>query len=601
MALFMVSPGVEIREIDLTAIIPSVSTAIGALCGDFTWGPVDEITSVTNKDVLYKTFGKPTDDNFGYFFHAQTYLAYSNNLRVIRNAQTGALNAVANGSASPNAVNIKNDVDFENQSFTADDGTFAAKFPGVIGNSLMITYCLADSAAFNNWQDDDNIYKNYFSSVPGTSEFCEKFGVYNDEMHIMIIDQDGMFTGAPGTILERYEYLSMCPDAKFSDGTSSYFVNVLHARSKYVRWIANDDNFAACNAGQTIDWIKLNVTPSGSPARLYYYDPNYAGSPAISTANYYEFIDGSVGTSSGVDELMDSYDKFADATAVDVTLLIAGVMPDSFADSITYANYLVALAERRHDAIALVSPPTFGPTGSVYYTNPTDAITFTNELISSSFGVIDSCAIKVYDQYSGVYRWIAANSTIAGLCANTDNVADPWWSPAGYNRGQLKNITKISYNPGQMDRDDLYKARINPIVQFPGQGTILYGDKTLLARPSAFDRINVRRLFNVLEKAISTYAKYILFEFNDEFTRSRFVNLVDPYLREVKGRRGIYEYLVRCDETNNPPVVIDANEFIADIFIQPARSINFIRLNFIATPTGVDFQEIITGMSNGTL
>ncbi|NCU27846.1 hypothetical protein EOM86_14200, partial [Candidatus Nomurabacteria bacterium] len=275
--------------------------------------------------------------------------------------------------------------------------------------------------------------------------------------------------------------------------------------------------------------------------------------------------------------------------------------PDSFADSITYANYLVALAEKRHDAIALVSPPTFGPTGSVYYTNPTDAITFTNELISSSFGVIDSCAIKVYDQYNGVYRWIAANSTIAGLCANTDNVADPWWSPAGYNRGQLKNITKISYNPGQMDRDDLYKARINPIVQFPGQGTILYGDKTLLARPSAFDRINVRRLFNVLEKAISTYAKYMLFEFNDEFTRSRFVNLVDPYLREVKGRRGIYEYLVRCDESNNTPQVIDANEFIADIFIQPARSINFIRLNFIATPTGVDFQEIITGMSNGTL
>lgn len=597
----MVSPGVQVVEIDLTQIIPAVSTAIGALCGDFTWGPVHEYTSVSNKETLLKLFGKPNNDNFGYFFHAQTYLGYSDNLRIIRTAQTGALNAVANAdSGSPvNAVNIKNSLDYDTQTFTIDDGTFAAKYPGAIGNSLKVTYCLADSTAFNTWQDASNVYKNLFSSAPNTSEYCEERGIYNDEMHIVVVDEDGLFTGAPGTILERFEYLSLAADAKSSGGNSNYFAAVLEANSKYIYWISNDDTLSACNSGKTTDWIIQNVTPVGLPAKYYYYD-SLSSSPQITTVQYYSFEEGATGTASGLDELQTAYDLFADPTNIDVTLIMAGVMPDLEQDAVTYANYLINMALARHDCIALVSPPTFGTYGSVYYTDAADAIKFTDQLMSSSFGVIESCAIKVYDQYNGVYRWIAANSTVAGLCAYTDKVADPWWSPAGYNRGQLKNIAKISYNPGQFDRDDLYKARINPIVQFPGEGTILYGDKTLQTKPSAFDRINVRRLFNTLEKAISTAAKYLLFEFNDEFTRARFVNMVEPYLREVKGRRGVYDFRVVCDSTNNTPAIIDANEFVADIYIQPARSINFIRLNFIATPTGVNFQELIEGRGNGT-
>lgn len=600
MAFFMVSPGVQIVEIDLTQIIPAVSTAIGAMVGDFTWGPVHDITSISNKDQLYRTFGKPNNDNFGYFFHAHTYLTYSDNLRIVRTDQQNALNAVANGTASPNTVNIKNPLHYDTQTFTANEGTFAAKYPGEIGNSLKVTYCLADSTAFNTWQDDTNVYKNLFSSAPGTSEFCEERGIYNDEIHIVVVDEDGLFSGAPGTILERYEYLSLAEDAKSSGGSSNYFAAVLEAQSKYVYWISNDDSLNACNAGRTTDWLKMNISTIGSPAKYYYYDASVA-SPPIETTQYYSFIDGSTGTESGLDEIENAWELFRDPINIDVTLLIAGVMPDLSSDAVAYANYLISMAIERHDCIALVSPPTFGTFGSVYYTNPDDAIAFTDQLISSSFGVIDSCAIKIYDQYNGVYRWIAANSTIAGLCANTDNVADPWWSPAGYNRGQLKNIAKISYNPGKFDRDDLYKARINPIVQFPGEGTILYGDKTLQAKPSAFDRINVRRLFNTLEKAISISAKYMLFEFNDEFTRARFVNMVEPYLREVKARRGVYDFRVVCDSTNNTPAIIDANEFVADIYIQPARSINFIRLNFIATPTGVNFQELIEGRSAGTI
>lgn len=597
MAYFMVSPGVRVIETDLTLIIPSVSTAIGALCGDFTWGPVHQITSVSNKDTLLKIFGKPNNDNFGYFFHAHTYLTYSDNLRVVRTDQTGALNAVANGTASPNAVNVKNTVDYDTQSFTPDDGTFVAKYPGSVGNSLKVTYCLADADAFKNWKDASNSYNSFFSSAPGTSEFCENLGIYNDEMHLVVVDEDGLFTGTPGTILEKFEYMSLAADAKSAGGNSNYFANVLEGSSKYIYWISNDESLEACNSGKTTEWLKENTVSVESPPKYYFY--NSASSPDIVTTQYYSFIDGATGAEGGLDELENAFDKFSDPTNVDVTLLIAGVMPILSDDAVTWANYLIKMAETRHDCIALVSPPTFGTYGSVYYKDAQDAIAFTDKIVSSSFGVIDSCAIKVYDQYNGVYRWIAANSTVAGLCAYTDSVADPWWSPAGYNRGRLMNVTKISYNPGQMDRDDLYKARINPIVQFPGEGTILYGDKTLQAKPSAFDRINVRRLFNTLEKAISISAKYLLFEFNDEFTRARFVNMVEPYLREVKARRGIYDFRVVCDNTNNTPAIIDANEFVADIYIQPARSINFIILNFIATPTGVNFQEIIEGTKSG--
>ena len=240
--------------------------------------------------------------------------------------------------------------------------------------------------------------------------------------------------------------------------------------------------------------------------------------------------------------------------------------------------------------MAFVSPPI---EDSKDITNPGQEVTgWVEGLTSTSYASVDSSAVYVYDKYNDVYRWIGAAGHIAGLCANTDNVADAWFSPAGVNRGQLLGITKLAWNPNKAERDDLYKKRCNPLVSLPGQGTILFGDKTLLKRPSAFDRINVRRLFIVLEKAISTAAEGQLFEFNDEFTRAQFRNLVEPFLRDVKGRRGLTDFAVVCDTTNNTSQVIDANSFVADIFIKPARSINFINLNFVATRTGVDFSEI---------
>ena len=592
MPFFMVSPMVEIHEIDLTLIVPAVSTAIGAIGIDAQWGPVHDITIISSRDELVKTFGEPTDENFAFFFTAAQFLTYSNNLKVIRSDQTGALNAVANGP-SPNTVKIKNEEHYNTQSFTSADGSFAAKYPGIKGNSLKIAYCLADPQAFQTWEDTETLYRAYFSTPPGTSDYCAARDVYNDEIHLMVIDSVGDISGTPGTILETYSYLSLCPNATRSDGTSSYFPNVLERQSKYVYWLSNDTTLAACNSGATTAWIKANTTTSGSPAQYVYYDSSVVAE-ADATA-LYSFDGGAIGAPGDLSERRDTYDIFADETNVDITLVMQGPNFTDEVEATYYCNYLMALAEQRHDCIALLSPPTTGDIGSVFYTEPDKHVEFTDRLTSSSFGVMDSCAVKVYDKYNEVFRWVPANGIVAGLCAHTDDTNDPWWSPAGFNRGQLRSIAGISYNPDKADRDELYKARINPIVQFPGEGTILFGDKTMLAKPSAFDRINVRRLFNVLEKAIATSSKYILFEFNDEFTRARFTGMVEPYLREIKGRRGIYDFRVVCNEQNNTPAIIDANEFVADIYIKPARSINFIRLNFIATPTGLNFEELIQG------
>jgi phage tail sheath protein FI len=291
-----------------------------------------------------------------------------------------------------------------------------------------------------------------------------------------------------------------------------------------------------------------------------------------------------------VGELKIAYDLFADAETLDVNLIIGGEAPAG-ADGVTHANNMIAITEGRKDAVAFISPRIADTVNNA--TAAADVITWADQLTSSSYAVIDSTALYMYDKYNDVYRWVSASGAVAGLCANTDNVADAWFSPAGLNRGQLLGVTKVAFNPKKADRDDLYKARVNPIVSFPGEGTVLFGDKTALSKPSAFDRINVRRLFITLEKAVSTASKFQLFEFNDEFTRAQFRNLVEPFLRDVKGRRGITDFLVVCDETNNTGQVIDTNQFVADIYIKPARSINFITLNFVATRTGVEFSEIV--------
>jgi phage tail sheath protein FI len=284
---------------------------------------------------------------------------------------------------------------------------------------------------------------------------------------------------------------------------------------------------------------------------------------------------------------------FASAENVDISLVMTGKSRGG-TNGEQISNYLVDnIAETRKDCIVLTSPDKADVVNNSAEDESQDTVDFRNSLRSSSYLVIDSGYKYQYDKYNDIFRWIPLNGDIAGLCVRTDAQRDPWFSPAGFNRGQIKNVVKLAYNPDQADRDILYKNGINPVATFPGQGTILYGDKTALAKPSAFDRINVRRLFIVLEKAISTAAKFSLFELNDEFTRAQFVSLVEPFLRDVQGRRGIYDYRVVCDETNNTGEVIDRNEFVGDIYVKPAKSINFIQLNFVAVRSGVAFHEVV--------
>lgn len=566
---FQVSPGVQVKEIDLTNVVPAVSTSIGGYVGDFNWGPVEEIVTVGSEKELASVFGTPNDVTARSFLTAASFLKYGSALKVVRAlAKSGAtthLNATS-GAGGNSGLLIKNRSHYEDNYMggAASVGVWGAKYPGQLGNSLKVSLCPASGAAFTAWA-----YKGEFSAAPGTSTHAAVSGASNDELHIVVVDEDGAFTGTAGTVLEKFEFVSQASDAVKADGTSNYYKNVLNGNSQYIWWLDHPSelsNAGAAAAGQAYT----------------------TGSSAIS----YSLLGGTGGVAADVQvaksEILVGLDLFADAETVDVNLLFAGADANGETD---IASALITLAEARKDVVVFLSPAIEDTVGT---SSPAaDVKAWADSLSSSSYAVFDSTALKVYDKYNDVYRWIPACGHVAGLCANTDEVADAWFSPAGLNRGQLLGVTKIAFNPKQADRDTLYKARVNPICSFPGQGTVLYGDKTALAKPSAFDRINVRRLFIVMEKAIATAAKFQLFEFNDEFTRAMFRNMVEPFLRDVQGRRGLTDFLVVCDETNNTGDVIDRNEFRADIYVKPARSINFITLNFIATRTGVEFSEIV--------
>ena len=563
---FQVSPGVQVKEIDATSVVPAVSTSIGGFAGSFNWGPVEQVVSVGSEKELLSTFGTPDDNTALYFLTAAAFLKYGNALQVVR-AASGHDNATADGSG----LLIKNDEHYTNSGYDTGAGSvgqWAAKFPGDLGNSIKVEMVTADVTTnnFNAWA-----FAGQFDGKPGTSDYAINLGrsaSYNDEVHVIVIDEDGLFTGTANTVLETFAFMSIGSDAKANDGTSNYYVDVINSQSNYIRWMDHKTTSPSWSAGSSL-----------------------RGSTSL--AGGFDTVD-SISLSGGTDdnapttaELALAYDLLEDAETVDVNLLFA--VPDANGAN-TIANDLISIADTRKDCMAFVSPPIADTQGSS--TPAADVKEFVDSLNSSSYASCDSTALYVYDKYSDKYRYIGAAGHVAGLCANTDQIADAWFSPAGVNRGQLLGVTKLAFNPNQADRDTLYKARANPIVSFPGQGTILFGDRTLLSKPSAFDRINVRRLFNTLEKAISTAAKAQLFEFNDEFTRAQFKNLVEPFLRDVKGRRGLSDFLVVCDNTNNDNQVIDANQFVADIFIKPNKSINFITLNFVATRSGVEFSEI---------
>ena len=640
---FQVSPGVLVQERDLTNIIPAVSTSIGAVAGQFSKGPIDEIVSISSEQELVDTFGKPDSTNFEHFFTAANFLQYSNALRVVRAQNTSVLNASTSGTG----VLIKNTEDYENNYSTGQGsvGSFAARTAGAHGNSLQVSTCpsatayesistslvddssiavgdtivttdesdvfnvgdiiqFSTTASTDDYNDGD-FYRvtaiagsgetlefvqhprgagglkravadnskikrrwRYYDSVdraPGTTAWTADRGGSGDEIHVVVVDQDGVITGEPGRVIESFSNMSKASDAKTPQGDNNYYADVIFNKSSQIFWM--DHNTAGTNWGTAAAGITFT---------------------AVNVPTLESLTGGAVGSAVTDGQLKTAYEKFQDAETVDVGLIMTG--PSS---SSTHVDNLITIAETRKDAVVFASPQR---SDVVNITNSnrqmSNVIGFFNAIRSSSYVVFDSGYKYQYDRYSDVYRFVPLNGDMAGLSARTDTVADSWFSPAGFNRGIVRGAVKLAFNPTKAQRDQLYPARINPVATFPGQGTILFGDKTGLTTPSAFDRINVRRLFIVLEKAISTASKFQLFEFNDEFTRANFRNIVEPFLREVQGRRGITDFQVVCDETNNTGEVIDRNEFIAEIFIKPARSINFITLSFVATRTGVSFDEV---------
>lgn len=780
---FQLSPGVNVSEIDLTTIVPSVATSDGAIAGVFRWGPIGQRVLVDTETNLANRFGKPTNHNAETFFTAANFLSYSNRLFVSRAANTSGGTpyvAVANTTATPAATNnvfltgadytdtissgmyvlfssnvsvipygntvtvtsvnstsvtlssnssvntnvslifghlgtsysamafessaivsnVVNQIVKNDEDYVAKDGNFdtdllyVAKYPGDMGNSLKISVCdnsdsfssnisLANanignttgqfsigsvnststavrtgrfvytpgdggsvtnassmattaknkltvgdyikvgnntlgtqymkvatvgavttnaSTAFFDLTFEDpyrlsstfvansslntNIqrYWEFFNVVdvaPGQSNYVATYGnaSANDELHVVIVDEDGQFTGTPGTVLEVYRGLSRATDAKNDDNSDNYYKTVINQNSGYVWW-ANDRGNAVSNTAQNIT-SSSTTTPGTYNLML--------GSDGYSESNTNVFS-----------SLASAYDMFVSTEDIDISLVMQGrpiggstTINGTTVENFQLANYIIDnICEIRKDCVAFVSPDK-SETLNAFGTQSTNLVAWRGALRSTSYAVMDSGYKYQYDRYNDVNRWVPMNGDIAGLCARTDQTNDAWWSPAGFNRGNVKNVIKLAYNPRKAERDILYPNGINPVVAFPGQGTVLYGDRTLLAKPSAFDRINVRRLFIVLEKAISRAAKYSLFEFNDAFTRAQFKNLVTPYLRNIKGRRGITDFLVVCDDTNNTPQVIDSNQFVGDIYIKPARSINFIQLNFVAVGTGVQFSEVV--------
>ena len=574
---FQVSPGVEVKEIDATNVVPAVSTSIGGTAGYFKWGPVDEIKTVSSEKQLADVFGAPDDANTaGAFLPAAGFLKYGSTLRVIRQNATGQLNA-SDGSGG---VLIKNMTSYENSTIAYNTSNWVARCPGELGNSISVVSVIPGTAVGTDQFDHStfDVYRTYFNGAPDTSDFAKNLGApaAKDEIHVVVVDAGGLITGTAGSVLESFGYMSQGINAKGSDGTSNYFKDVINSKSEWI-WFGRET---------------LRDAKAGTPTTI---GSGTTIATATGAANVAPLENGSSGSYAAADTAT-VLDQYKNEALVDINLLFAQG-DAAFADT-AVNNKLIEVVNDgstgRQDIMSFISPPCavtkiadpMSTNGVLPYFAQSAVST------SSSYVVADSSSLYVYDKYNDVYRYITANGHIAGLCASTDRVADAWFSPAGQNRGQILGATKLAFNPTKSQRDDLYRARINPIVAFPGSGMQLFGDKTRLAKPSAFDRINVRRLFIVLEKAISNASEAMLFEFNDEFTRANFRNMVEPFLRDVKGRRGITDFLVVCDETNNTGNIIDTNRFVADIYIKPARSINFITLNFIATPTGIEFSEI---------
>ncbi len=658
---FRVSPGVSIKEIDLTTIVPAVATTPGGYAGYFHWGPVDEIVTVTQETELANIFGKPQNNNYIDFYTVANFLGYGNNMQVVRVVGTDAKNANAVSTGASSGRLIKNETAFLAGVTNGDaEVLFSAKYPGVLGNSLKVAVLSGnglqtgftltaagaslgatrlqitlptDRTVYLSSGDDlvfidgtqatisgvvkgsttqnaiagdffgitgapgltltlstpltrnygggftfsiRSVYSKYVTTTARTTEYAAGVGGTGDLVNILVLDKDGQWTGTQNSLLEKFEGLSRSFDARAFDGSSNYYKTVVNDRSAYIWALRHELKLnGLCAASSTFPLIgaELSVASAvGQNVSSFHLGGGTAPAPTDS------------------DLWANGWSKFQDADEVDVSLLPLGNASANLARLVVQN-----VCEKRLDCMAFISPAQTDVENKLPYEALNSLKTFRDDTlnINSSYAVIDSGWKYQLDTYNNLVRVVPVNPDIAGLVARTEFTNEAWFSPAGFNRGQIKNVVKLAYNPSsEAHRDELYTRQINPVVSFPGEGVILFGDKTAQTRPSAFDRINVRRLFIVLEKAIATASKFFLFEQNDAFTRAQFRNLVVPFLKTVQQRRGITDFKVVCDETNNTGEVIDRNEFVADIFIKPTRSINFISLNFIATKTGVSFSEV---------
>ncbi len=561
MAVYQQSPGIQIIEKNVSSSVVGQSSTVGATVGAFQWGSVMTPQLIDSEASLITAYGTPDSTTYPYFFAVANFLAYTNAMWVVR-AKTTNLNATAIGTG----LSIDNYQVYEDGFSTGQGavGEFAARYPGTMGNSIKVS--IADSATYAAWE-----YKDQFTVAPGTSEYAASKGGSNDELHVIVIDSLGKFTGTPGSTLEKYSFVSKASDAVSYQGLANYYVNAITNKSQYIYWM--DHNVSGTNwgtpvAGVTFTSLVDTVTTG--------YDFTYqlAGGTDDNTPT-----DG---------EIELGWDLLADVQTYDISLLITGNASPSLA-----AYIVTNIADVRTDCVAFCSITTeSGPIWGTSVTKIADAKAF--KTFDSTYAVIDSGYKYMYDKYNDKYRWIALNADIAGLCARVDATQDTWFSPAGMTKGQIKGAIKLAWNPSKAERDAIYPAAINPVITQVGQGTMLFGDRTATLKPSAFDRINVRRLFLILEKTIALSAKYRLFEINDAVTRNSFVASVEPFLRDVQSRRGIDAFKVICDNTNNTSSVIAGNEFRGTVLVKPLYSINYITLTFVAVGPEVSFDFAAT-------
>ena len=615
--VFSVSPSITVTEVDLTSTVPSVATPPAAIVGVFKWGPVDQRILVTSETELSARFGKPTDFNAETFFTAADYLAYANALYITRVASSTATIAgeTANTDfmalyegALGNSIKVSYVVGSANYSSTLNVESHIANNSTAIVYNTKTLLLQTDIDITNNLSvlNDNDIlrvgsanvgYQDLVVSLVGTTTLNANTGNYETPitfknnytlrelnyknltyvkywgqasvvktapssataLNIVVIDEDGGISGTPNTVLEVYSNVSLLKNSKLSDGTNNYYVDA----------IANKSSWIAC---------KTDMDGNGTLT---------TSSPAIGYQSLSGGSDGDNENAVAFGALANGYDLYKEASEIDIAFILQGPASSDASN----ANYIISnVLERRKDCVLFISPRNSDVVGIANpQTQLTNIISYRNLIQNSSYWVMDTGYKYRYDKYNDVYRWTPLNGDIAGLASRIQ----PWESPAGYKRGLIKNSIKLAYNPNKDHRDQLYSSDINPVITQTGQGTLLFGDKTGLGLTSAFNRINVRRLFIVVEKAIASASQSFLFDFNDEFTQTQFKNMVDPFLRDIQGNRGIIDFRVVCDSTINTPSVIDSNTFKANIFIQPARTINYIQLTFVATRTGVAFDEIV--------